>query len=353
MRPEAVGTFTLNPHRWSHATFTGVILAVFWGVLFRLAAGLEQHAGPFKAAGAQNASRMMTLAFIVLGPLTIGFISAYVPGRRQHLPISKAILLPWSPLFITCAVAALFAWEGSICVVLLLPIGMLFSSIGGLLALAVTRLLRARPAVVSCAAMLPFILIFAEARMQRPVEMRTVENTIRIHADAATVWQNIQSVPPISANELRPTWTHRIGFPRPVAAVLSRPGIGGVRTASFEHGLVFYETVNDWQPLHQLGFTIKADTEHIPPTTLDEHVKIGGPYFDVLDGQYRIEQDNDGTILLRLTSQQRLSTDFNGYAALWSDAVMGSLQSSILEVIQHPCEATSHANASLSAPNHP
>lgn len=72
--------------------------------------------------------------------------------------------------------------------------------------------------------------------------------------------------------------------------------------------------------------------------TLDEHVTIGGRYFDVLHGEYRLEVLPNGDTLLHLSSQQRLSTDFNGYAGLWSDAVMRNLQTSILEVIQHRCE---------------
>jgi hypothetical protein len=119
--------------------------------------------------------------------------------------------------------------------------------------------------------------------------------------------------------------------------------VGGVRHASFERGLTFIETVTNWEPEQRLAFTIKADTEHIPPTTLDQHVTIGGRYFDVLDGEYRIERLADGDTLLHLESRQRLSTDFNAYAGLWTDAVMNSLQSSILEVVQHRCEQQAKA----------
>ncbi|MDP9050832.1 MAG: hypothetical protein M3O31_08935, partial [Acidobacteriota bacterium] len=170
------------------------------------------------------------------------------------------------------------------------------------------------------------------------LQTRTVSSEIRIHATPQTVWQNIERVPSISPTELRPTWTHRIGFPRPIEATLSYEGVGGVRHASFERGLLFIETVTAWVPDRRLAFTIKADTAHIPATTLDEHVTIGGHYFDVLDGEYSIEPLSNGDIVLHLTSHQRLTTDFNGYASLWTDAVMQNLQTSILGVIQHRCE---------------
>ncbi len=46
-----------------------------------------------------------------------------------------------------------------------------------------------------------------------------------------------------------------------------------------------------------------------------------------------------GVVSLHLSSQQRLSTDFNWYARIRSDATMSDLQSRILKVIKARCEA--------------
>lgn len=43
--------------------------------------------------------------------------------------------------------------------------------------------------------------------------------------------------------------------------------------------------------------------------------------------------------MLHLESRQRLSTDFNAYAGLWTDAVMRTLQNSILQVIKARSES--------------
>jgi hypothetical protein len=172
-----------------------------------------------------------------------------------------------------------------------------------------------------------------------------------IHAPASVVWENIRSVPAIAPAELPGSWVTRIGFPKPVAATLSHEGIGGVRAASFTGGVVFTETITRWQPDEDLQFSIRANTQSIPATTLDEHVSIGGAFFDVLDGEYRLEP-RPGGVLLRLVSHERLSTHFNPYAGLWTDAVMRSIQSEILEVIRKRCEGAqpgeSRARAGLS-----
>ena len=124
-----------------------------------------------------------------------------------------------------------------------------------------------------------------------------------------------------------------------------------MRHASFAGGLLFLETVTTWVPNNTLAFTIKADTAQIPPTTLDEHVTIGGRYFDVLRGEYRIEPIANGDIRLRLSSEERLSTDLNPYVAFWSDAVMRSIQQNILQVVEHRCESQAAAAEAPGARN--
>jgi hypothetical protein len=130
------------------------------------------------------------------------------------------------------------------------------------------------------------------------------------------VWQHIERVPRISAQELQSSWSHTIGFPNPVEATLSDEGIGGVRHATFEGGVLFVETIDEWEPQHRLGFSIRAQTEQIPPTTLDEYVTVGGKFFDVLHGEYMLEPLANGTTRLHLASRHRISTDFNWYAHL-------------------------------------
>jgi hypothetical protein len=70
----------------------------------------------------------------------------------------------------------------------------------------------------------------------------------------------------------------------------------------------------------------------------DQHVTIGGEYFDVLIGTYELEPVPEGVRLV-LKSAHRLSTRFNFYSGLWSDAVMQSIQQNILEVLAKRCEA--------------
>jgi hypothetical protein len=165
-----------------------------------------------------------------------------------------------------------------------------------------------------------------------------VHTQIEIAASPETVWNNIKRVPPISREEQKFSWSQAIGFPAPIEATLSEEAVGGVRHASFARGVVFIETVRVWEPRQRLMFSIHADPATIPPTALDEHVTVGGPYFDVLEGEYRIESAGPGRVMLHLTSRHRLSTTLNFYASLWSDRVMRDVQENILWVIKNRSE---------------
>ena len=313
--------------------FEGIGLGTLYGVTLRVGMNVPQRLWWLR-----DAAGVMTVAFLVLGPIMMGFLVVRRAERGGRIPIALWFGAPILSVTLMMGILMLFAWEGAICVLMALPIAWVFGAIGGVLGGLSVRFSKISGRTTACVAVLPFLLAPLEARLTAPTQTRTVASQIVIHAPAATVWRNIERVPAIAPSELHETWAQRIGFPRPIEATLSYEGVGGVRHASFERGLMFVETVTAWQAEQRLAFGIKADTANIPPTTLDEHVTIGGRYFDVLDGEYRLEPLANGDTLLHLTSHQRLSTDFNGYAGLWTDAVMQSLQTSILAVIQHRCE---------------
>jgi hypothetical protein len=87
-----------------------------------------------------------------------------------------------------------------------------------------------------------------------------------------------------------------------------------------------------------MNFSITADPHDIPSTTMDEHIVIGGDYFDVLDGTYELQQLNDSTYRIHLYSHFKLSTTFNFYASWWAGWIMKDIQNNILQVIKQRAE---------------
>ena len=272
---------------------------------------------------------VMTVSFLFLVPVVIGYLTVFpVPQPSWKF----RLLAPWVPVTLSVLVAWLVGWEGAICIVMGYPLLLILSSAGGMLGASLAR--RLGPVV----ALVPFLLSPLERALPVPVSLRRVETAIRISAPPARVWAQIVEVPAIAPDEQRPALFTRMGFPRPISATLSRPGVGGVRMARFEGGVLFVETITDWQAERLLRFSIRPETNSIPVTTLDRHVVVGGPYFNVLTGTYRIEPQDGGAVVLHLASELRVSTPFNFYSGPWADAIMRSIQANILEVVRRRAE---------------
>jgi hypothetical protein len=284
-------------------------------------------------------SRVMTFGFIVLMPVAVGCITIYLAEIRQRQKLWVWFILPWLPMAAALVGTMVALLEGAICVVMLSPLALILASLGGVVGGLAARLIRQhrmRNLTVACVMVLPLFSMSWETPVLYRQDFRRVENVIDIQSPPWLVWKNIERVPHIQTAELPNSWTRRIGFPDPIEATLSHEGLGGIRHASFAKGLLFIETVDVWEPEQRLGFSIAA--KDVPDTTLDEHVRVGGPYFDVLHGEYRLEPLANGMTRLHLSSSHRLSTDFNWYAHLWTDAAMSDLQRRILVVIRQRCE---------------
>jgi hypothetical protein len=283
----------------------------------------------------------MTFTFIFLIPMAVGYLAT--TGERGEWRAREAVLFPFTAALMVLITVLAIGVEGLICVVMMTPVFLIMALVGGTLAWAVRKVRdrRLRASALLTVLLLPYAAGPVEQRVPQMQSRRVVENRIRIRADEAAVWRQIIRLPAIRPEEYRTTFIHRIGFPRPIEATLSHEGVGGVREASFERGVLFRETVTEWVPRRRLSFTIAVDS--IPTKTLDQHVTVGGEYFNVLDGTYEIVPLGPGETELRLWSTHRLSTHFNPYAALWTDFVMRQIQGNILEVVRARAEAASDA----------
>ncbi|SDM19747.1 hypothetical protein SAMN05421823_11179 [Catalinimonas alkaloidigena] len=317
---------------WPRPVFlTSLGIGVTYGLMARLIFGLRL---------VQDYFEVMSTTFIFLVPVVVGFLAVYLAPPEDTSRFRSWVTLPWTACFLTVFTTLLLAWEGIICIIVWLPVLMLMSSLGGVGAGMLKRKTdhtHTPGLILPAVALLPFVLAPLEQQLAPPLMYRTAHTSILIRSTPDKIWPYIKEVAPITSAEQGFSWAHLIGFPKPIEARLEGNGVGAIRYATFEGGVLFIESVTAWEPDHFLSFTIQPDP-YIPPTTFDEHVVVGGPYFDVLSGTYRIEDRGDGTCRLHLSSRQRLSTRFNPYTQLWTRFFMNDIQDHILQVIQRRCE---------------
>jgi hypothetical protein len=315
----------------------GVLFGVVYGLVARAIFALEDFRVDDPIVSTFG---LMTLSFMFIVPFVVGLIVAY--GNRDITSSGKIVGIT-TPVFAVVAMtvfAVLSGWEGIICALMALPIFMMMSLIGGLLGIAIFKRNRNK-LYVSAFVLLPFLVAPLEHKFGFKDKIFKEQTSMEINAGEKIVWDNITRVYPITERENSNSLFQIMGFPRPIEAQLDTIAVGGIRKAIFARGLFFTETVTKVEPLRVLAFSIKADPKSIPPQALDEHVMVGGKYFDVLEGKYEIVKTGNNKIVLHLTSQFRLSTPFNFYSGLWSRLIMRDIQKNILLIIKRRSEGAS------------
>ncbi|WP_126973118.1 SRPBCC family protein [Gynurincola endophyticus] len=296
-----------------------VVYALIARVLFNLDISLELY-------------NLMGITFIGLIPVAIGVIAINWSSEEKIKKISYRILYPWISILIFFVLTLLINLEGWACWVMILPIFLVSSSIGGLIAGFIRTLRKNEKLTVQLLILLPFFISPLEQMIKVIPGTYQAYTYIDIDAPAEKIWNNVTRVHEIPEEMDKGYLTRFLQFPRPVKAELDHEEVGGYREAIFTNGLVFHEKVTQYIHQKKMSFSITANPHEIPSTTLDKHIVIGGDYFDVLNGTYELEQLGINQYRLHLYSYFELKTTFNFYASWWARWIMQDIQNNILQV---------------------
>lgn len=283
---------------------------------------------------------VMSGSFIFLVPFAIGAFTVYRASVEKTSSIAYRIFFPWVVILVFFVLTLLIAFEGWACWLMALPVFLICSSIGGLIGgyLKVRKSKKTGQINISLFILLPFVLSPIESMIKIIPGRYKAYTSIDVHSSADKIWSNITRVSEIKKEQDKGFLTRFLGFPRPIKAELDYDGVGASREAIFSGGLVFHEKVLSYEHQKKMNFSITANPHEIPSTTMDEHIVIGGDYFDVLDGTYELQQLNDSTYRIHLYSHFKLSTTFNFYASWWAGWIMKDIQNNILQVIKQRAE---------------
>ncbi|WP_062058649.1 hypothetical protein [Aquimarina longa] len=286
----------------------------------------------FGVKGGSNLFSVMSVTFLFLLPSIIGALTVYLSDKEKIKSIWYRIWMPWIPIFLFLIITLILAIEGWACWLMILPIFLIAASIGGLIGGYLKLKKRNDSLNISILILLPFLISPTEQLIEKIPGTYTAYTYIDIDSTAEKIWDTVVRVKTIKKEEDTGYLTEFLGFPRPLKAELNYKGVGAYREAIFTNGLIFRETVTEYEENKKMVFSIKANTYEIPSTTLDEHILIGGKYFDVLEGTYKLERLEKGTYRLHLYSTFKMNTTFNFYAGWWGKIIMKDIQNNILKV---------------------
>ena len=166
--------------------------------------------------------------------------------------------------------------------------------------------------------------------MDEPTRHQRINHSIEIAAPAEVIWHHINYPTNIQPDELKNGWAYRIGVPYPVSARTLDERVGGKRELQWQHGVKFQEVITKWQPTQHIAWRYEFEADSFPPDSLDDHIVIGGRYFQLNDTSYTLAPLPNGNTRLSISVGTSIRTSFNWYAEPWAKFLLSDTAQTIL-----------------------
>lgn len=287
-----------------------------------------------------GAYETMSGSFALLAPIAVSAVSVYFAELINRRTWAYYFWMGALANVLFVIGAFLVHLEGLICVIIAAPMFAIIGGVAGLIIGAVIRWTRWMRRAVYCCALAPLLLGSYEHYIPLPQNISTIERTITIAAPPADVWDQLMTAPAIQPAEVSDGLMYRIGVPMPQSALAGLTDDGQlVRRIRMGKGIQFDQVSTDWETCSRVRWTYRFRPESFPPRALDDHVRIGGEYFDLIDTEYTLHPGAGGKTALRVTMSYRVSTRFNWYAGRVAELLIGNFEETALRFYARRSEA--------------
>jgi hypothetical protein len=273
---------------------------------------------------------VMGWGYIYLAPFVVGAITVYMAERVERKSYFYYFWAPFTANTLVIFGAILVAIEGLICSIIVFPLFFFLGGLGGIIMGAICRFTNWPKASVSAFATLP-ILVSIFSVTEPSANFGSIERKLLIPAKQESVWQAIHQTTAIEAKEVERGWIYRIGVPLPESGITQTINGEQVRRVQMGKSVYFDQVASEWEPNRLVRWRYRFYPDSFPPHALDDHVMIGGKYFDLLDTVYALRPDESGGTELTVSFRYRVSTDFNWYADWVAQRLIGNFEEVILD----------------------
>ncbi|MCH8619885.1 SRPBCC domain-containing protein [Undibacterium sp. TS12] len=311
----------LNEKLLPFSSWLPIISGALIGVILRLIFSGKPDAAYTAMAG----------AFILLVPMAVGATTVFIAERQRRRSWWFYALGPViaNTLFVLGTLVVFI--EGLICAIIIIPLFSMVGALGGILMGLVCRNTNWPKQALGSFVLLPLLLGIvppAEPDLQR---IAMLERKVLVQASPEQIWQQLHKVEHIRADEVDRAWMYRIGVPLPVSGVTQTTPEGLVRRVTMGKEIYFDQVSNDWKENRYVLWKYRFFQDSFPANALDDHVSIGGRYFDLIDTRYSIKPVTAHTSELAVQIHYRVSTEFNWYADLVARLLIADFEEVILD----------------------
>jgi hypothetical protein len=311
------------PFRWFFPLLAGASVGLVLRLVFSARPG--------------GAYETMLATFIFLTPALVGMVTVFVAERQQRRSWAYYIGASALANVIFVGGSLVILVEGWICALLILPLFALLGIVGGLIMGAICRMTNWPRHALGSVAVLPLLLGAIEPREWLPDHRESVVRTVHVAAPPEAVWNEIWNVRDVQPEEVGDGWIYRIGVPPPLAGVTRSTSEGFVRDVTMGKSIHFEQLVTAYEPARFVDYRYRFTPDSFPPGALDDHVTIGGRYFDLYTTRYGLQPEAGGTrVTMRM--DYRISTKFNWYTVPLARALIGDTEETLLGLYRRRAE---------------
>jgi uncharacterized protein YndB with AHSA1/START domain len=255
--------------------------------------------------------------------MVMGILNVFY-WRKHTVTDGQAFLYGLYNLVVALLISAFFMGEGIICLVIVSPVFYLFLMGGIYLGRFMFRKSKHKLNISIIAAL---VSIFAINVATVSPSSQIVTDKVVINASPDQVWNYVVSFPQI---EDKPDyWLFKIGLPAPVQSTAEGNYLGAGRKCIFSNGAVFDEEIVEYEPSKKLTFKI---------TQQPNDPEIMG-HLNLLEGQFILEDNGDGTTTLIGNSWYDLKIKPSLYFDIWTKDIIRNVHLRVMDHIKALSEA--------------
>jgi uncharacterized membrane protein YhaH (DUF805 family) len=274
-------------------------------------------------------------------PFVLPMLSVVIYGAGREITAGQALAIGWLWVLIAVAVMIATAFEGLICIVMMLPLAVpvvILGAIVGYFIVAVGTRRRSDLGKVALVlfALLPTMVGAEHITTPEPL-LFTCETSLVVDATPEKVWGHV-----VRFSDLDPPsdWLFRSGVAYPIRARIEGSGVGAVRHCEFSTG-AFVEPIEVWDEPRRLQFSVTSNPS--PMREWNPLFQIHPPHLDGFlvskRGQFLLTPLPGGKTLLQGSTLYQHGLWPASYWRLWSDPIIHRIHDRVLKHIKTLAES--------------
>lgn len=265
-------------------------------------------------------------------PFVVGMVAALLHNLGGRRMTGESIGVALAAGAVGFVGTVLFALEGAVCLVMLVPLAAPLVIVGGVAGRSIADAARGSIGGVAGVLLATLPLLMGVERLDRRVPHVYVATTsIDIAAAPEVVWQHVvvfgEAPPPRG-------WFFATGVAYPIRARIEGSGVGAVRYCEFSTG-PFVEPITAWDEPRLLKFDV---THNPPPLREWSPYRIAPPHLEDLlkshGGQFRLIDLGGGRTRVEGTTWYEHGLWPEAYWSWWSDYVIHRIHGRVLEHVK-------------------